>query len=568
MITDPMLPHRAANYILDRARSNHIPYDFEMNTEDYSKLFCSEVVSSAYETLGLPIWRKLSHISEPGLRSWLAAFGVRNWTTQEPSDLEYDPQLRVVAEWRNSETLLKDHIDNAIIDVMLEGAKNGEGLKYSWYMLPIARVTKLYCSILNSLGTTGPIPEGMGATSALQNQWLTEQHQRMERLLQERVAGFREDRGYTPPYWELVKLAREAYHGQDRYIGLSDLTKSSICSVYEAGQKMFYSDPRWRGGDCASSVDLGNGRVLWLFADSYIGVAPPYVRDSCCVDMIRNCMGIQEGYDPTTADFKIVWRGTSEHPSAYFPTDDSSWFWPGNAVKIDSFLVIFLMHICPSDSGLGFRECEDSPHAAFLVSHIDRDPLEWVITRLVLPESRFGIMLGAATLLHWPYLYMFSIDVQEQSNRSMFLSRWHADSVLAGSIESIEWWMGDDLSWVPVPNLRSKPTAVFAQGATELSVVYEKTVGRFMAIQTTGFGAADVVMRTAPKLTGPWSKPQLLYEPPEKSDSDIMIYAAKVHSWIAGADLAITYNTNAPLARIIADTTVYYPRFVKFNWQH
>ena len=30
----------------------------------------------------------------------------------QDADLEYDPQLSIVAEWRNPETLFKDHLDN------------------------------------------------------------------------------------------------------------------------------------------------------------------------------------------------------------------------------------------------------------------------------------------------------------------------------------------------------------------------------------------------------------------------------------------------------------------------
>jgi hypothetical protein len=337
--------------------------------------------------------------------------------------------------------------------------------------------------------------------------------------------------------------------------------------IWEAGQRMFYSDSLWRGGDCASSVDLGDGRVLWLFADSYIGVEPPYIRDYCCVDMIRNCMGIQTGYDPSNADFNVYWRSAKEVPSAYFPSDDTSWYWPGNAVRIDNSLLIFLMHICPSDSGLTFRECDGFPHAAFLVDQIDGDPLEWNTKRLNLPRDRFGIMLGAATLVREPYVYLLNMDNGGPSGRSMFLSRWHMDSVLVGSTAAIEWWVSDSSAWVFDGELHSKPPAIFAKGTTELSVIYDDANECYLAIQTVGFGAADVVIRTAPKLTGPWSRPQLLYEPPEKSDSEIMIYAAKVHPWVAEADLAITYNTNAPLERIIADTSVYYPRFLRFNWE-
>src|SRR5215467_7748298 len=33
---------------------------------------------------------------------------------------------------------------------------------------------------------------------------------------------------------------------------------------------IFRSDPRWLGADAAFSVDLGQGRVLWLFGDSFV----------------------------------------------------------------------------------------------------------------------------------------------------------------------------------------------------------------------------------------------------------------------------------------------------------
>jgi hypothetical protein len=54
--------------------------------------------------------------------------------------------------------------------------------------------------------------------------------------------------------------------------------------------------------------------------------------------------------------------------------------------------------------------------------------------------------------------------------------------------------------------------------------------------------------------------------PPEKSKPNVIIYAAKAHPELSGADLIITYNTNAPTETIIADTTIYYPRLVRFDW--
>lgn len=207
---DPLLPHRAASLMLRRAQAEHIPYDFAMAYEDTTMLFCSEVASSAYNALGVHLWMGMSYISSPGLRRWLADFGVRYFATQEPSDLEYDPQLMVVGEWRDPETLRKDHIDNAVTEAMLEGAERGEFLHYEWYLLPFARLVKAYSVLLNVSGAEGPIPEGMSAVSALKHEDYAARHDSAVAGVRARAERFRGARGFEPPYWQLLRMARAA----------------------------------------------------------------------------------------------------------------------------------------------------------------------------------------------------------------------------------------------------------------------------------------------------------------------------------------------------------------------
>jgi hypothetical protein len=206
---DPMLPHKAATRALERARRERIPYDFAMNYEDPSALFCSEVASAAYGEMGVNLWMGISTISNPGLRRWLASFGVEKFETQEPSDLEYDPQLVVVAEWRDPAALMSDHIDNAVIDVMLEGAERGDELEYPWYQLPMVRLAKGYSWLMGRAGRAGPVPEGMSATAALRNSTFSARQRRLARQLKAVADSMQRDRGYPPPYWRLIELARQ-----------------------------------------------------------------------------------------------------------------------------------------------------------------------------------------------------------------------------------------------------------------------------------------------------------------------------------------------------------------------
>ena len=208
IIADPMLPHKAATASLNRALKEHIPYDFEMEYKNSNKLFCSEVASSEYSRLGINLWMGKSTISSTGTAKLLEGFGVKYFETQEPSDLEYDPQLSVVAEWRDSETLYKDHVDNAVVDAILEWSEEGNEISIDWYMLPIFRATKLYCVLLNQFNEAGPIPEGMSATSALRHEAFKTFHNSIKTVVLNKAESFKRQNGYIPPYWRLLEFAR------------------------------------------------------------------------------------------------------------------------------------------------------------------------------------------------------------------------------------------------------------------------------------------------------------------------------------------------------------------------
>jgi hypothetical protein len=213
---DPLLPHRAASFALERAKRERIPYDFAMNYRDPAALFCSEVASAAYNELDLRLWMGISTISNPGLRRWLASFGVEHFETQEPSDLEYDPQLVVVAEWRDPATLMSDHIDNAVIDAMLEGAERGDRLEYPWYQLPLVRLAKGYSWLMGRAGRVGPVPQGMSATAALRNSTFSARQRQLAAEVKVLTDSEVAAQGYPPPYWRILDLARDVVRRGDR----------------------------------------------------------------------------------------------------------------------------------------------------------------------------------------------------------------------------------------------------------------------------------------------------------------------------------------------------------------
>ncbi len=208
---DPLAPHQAASSMLARARNKHVPYDFSMNWKDASRFFCSEVPYHAYRSVGIGLWRYKSRITSPGLISWLGSLGAEHFTTLVPSDLEYDPQLAAVVEWRNTETIKQDRLDNVTLDALLEGAEQGDRLEYAGYELPLVGLAKVWSVFQSSIGLTPKIPEGMSITSALRaNSLISQIHPRLRQEIEKAAKDFQASNGYPPPYWILSKLARQS----------------------------------------------------------------------------------------------------------------------------------------------------------------------------------------------------------------------------------------------------------------------------------------------------------------------------------------------------------------------
>jgi hypothetical protein len=196
--------------MLSRAEKRLIAYDFAMNYKNDIKLFCSEVVYHAYRYEGVDLWRIKTLMSQPGLRAWLGDMGVKSFETLAPSDIEYDPQIVAVAEWRDLNVLKEDRIDSAIMDALLEEAEKGLRLSYPSHKLPLAGVVKLWSSIQPLFGLEPAIPRGMGAGTALRvNSLMKTVFPLLRQRLRKAAKRFREDQGYSPPYWSLMQLSRQ-----------------------------------------------------------------------------------------------------------------------------------------------------------------------------------------------------------------------------------------------------------------------------------------------------------------------------------------------------------------------
>jgi uncharacterized protein DUF4185 len=338
------------------------------------------------------------------------------------------------------------------------------------------------------------------------------------------------------------------------YAGLS-------AKPWEQADKLFRTDARWLGGDVAYSVDLGDGRVLWLFGDSFIASQPGARRGASV--MVRNSVAVETGYDPSQASIKFYWRTRNKKPHSFFPEEGKVWLWPTGGVRFGGKLLLFVTTVRAESrkDSLGF---ENFGWGAFLVDNPEQEPSSWVLHRIEVPRNAWRVIVGAGALLADRWLYMFS---PAERSHDVYLLRWPATATAFGKLSSPQWWCGPGCGWLEQGKLRRLPAPAFRGGQMEFSVQKDAQRSRFLEVQSVGFGHSDIAIRWASRVEGPWSDPLKVYHPPESDRSDAFVYAGKAHPELTGADLVLTYVANSNDFQILArDASIYYPRFVRLNF--
>jgi hypothetical protein len=203
--------------------------------------------------------------------------------------------------------------------------------------------------------------------------------------------------------------------------------------------RLFHSDPRWLGGDAAFSVDLGLGRVLWLFGDSFVasksGQTPRQSR------MARNTVAIQTGYDPSTASIKFYWK--AQGSGSFFADEGQNWFWPSHGLRIGERLLLFHNIVKPSSTPGPFGFAADN-WSAFLIANPNEEPPRWNIRKLGVPRNPWHILVGIAVLRDGDQLYLWAAD---EPKHDAYLLRVSVADAAKGELAAMQWWCGDRRGW-------------------------------------------------------------------------------------------------------------------------
>ncbi len=353
----------------------------------------------------------------------------------------------------------------------------------------------------------------------------------------------------------------------------------------------------WTGGDVAGTVDLGDGRTVWMFGDSWIGKVTGGKHASGS-HMVNNAIGIQRssslgrGRAPRYDELKFFWGPDNEKtkPTAWvIPQSQATnrWYWfSGGGVVVPGpngqpRLILFLFHLTKrgeKDSAWNFKHIGS---AMAIVDNVPQPVDKWKVRQIAIPYSigaGRGSRDSAVRETNWgvgallrkerqesvpkTYLYIYGVHNAQRLNKQLLLAR-----VPASEVEKLYQWQfySGKGRW---SSRLSDAVHIADKMASELSVdeYVEKGRSTFLMVHSEPAFGRRILVRTAPMPEGPWSKPRPVYSVPGLDrGKDYFTYAAKGHLHLSRKnELLVTYIINANnIWDMAVDAAIYRPRFVR-----
>jgi len=375
-----------------------------------------------------------------------------------------------------------------------------------------------------------------------------------------------------------------------------------------AWDAVFTRTEGWTGGDVAATVDLGDGRTLWLFGDSLIGRVEGG-KHAAGTQMVNNAVAVHatppagSGRAPPADAVRFHWgqpapdgkaaawiipdpARVKAHGDESAEKGANGWYWPAGGGCVvpgqggKDRLILFLWHIGRRAGDHGIWGFKNVGGAVAVVENF-REPVEkWRARQSANPHvvtadaakadpvrretnwgsaarlERSGESAGAG------YLYIYGIREAGPLNKQLLVAR-----APAASIEPFDTWRFYTArgEWSP----QAAEAAPIADGLTsELSVERLKTGGRdlLVMVQSEPVFGRRILVRTAPRPEGPWTRAAPVYEVAGVAkNKTYFTYAAKGHAPLAReGELLITYVINShDFWAMLGDAQIYRPRFVR-----
>ncbi|HEX6879540.1 MAG TPA: DUF4185 domain-containing protein [Terriglobales bacterium] len=305
----------------------------------------------------------------------------------------------------------------------------------------------------------------------------------------------------------------------------------------------------WQGADAAYSIPLKDGRVVWIFGDTFTG--DKRVVNGNEPRMVHNSVGVSTCKNGKwDLQYSIKRDPKGEFDSFFKPQrQDDTYYWALDGVEYNHELWVTLLCVRNKPNSdafaLGFEVCGTD---LARVSGISGDPQNWKVSYFPLVEESVHANPSASALIDGDYMYIYTM--YEAGSRPQILTRIPLKG-LADPKKNLQYLGADDKWHDGIEPAKAK--VVMEKGASEMSVRYHPELKKWVAVMVDPQIFSDkVILRTAPSMTGPWTSGDIIYQIPilQKShaeyDKDTFCYAGKEHpEFEKPGQLLFTYVCNS-----------------------
>ncbi len=304
----------------------------------------------------------------------------------------------------------------------------------------------------------------------------------------------------------------------------------------------------WTGGDGTASVALPDGRVVWLFADSFLGTVNADHSRPANSPLVNNLMVVQDGTTLTST----LHGGTPEAPAALVkPQEEGEFYWVADGVVEGNTLKVIYNRIRSTGGGaLDFYQTGVAL-ATFTLPDL---------TLASVVELPLGPKIGWGGGIFPDGAYTYIYGISSAPGRMKFA---HLARVPTGGLSGPwEFWTGS--AWSPhVEDVGRLISGVGAGGVQKVGSQYV-----WVTHENNLVFDPQIVAYTSSSPTGPFTGPIPLFTAPEPQTNGLIIYDVRVHPELArSGKLLASYNVNSlNPGGTIADVRHGRPRFIEVDW--
>jgi len=310
----------------------------------------------------------------------------------------------------------------------------------------------------------------------------------------------------------------------------------------------------WTGADTTNSVLLPDGRVVWIFSDTFLGaVNADFTRSD--PSFIHNSLVVQSGGKLVDT----LHDGRYPHARSLIQTNDgrevngdppvgADWYWVGDGTVDGGKLRVFALKFEKfGPGGFDFRWIGSSL-ATFSLPKLKLESVTPTI-------SSNGVEYGSGILEDGGYTYVYGTE-DLGAHKYMHVARIPSGGLLG----PWEFFTGTGWSTDPAASLR-----LLHGVANEYSVTRIGNAYVLITMDTNVAFSRDIYAYVSCAPTGPWVGPTKLYTAPDYPFSNVIAYNAHAHpEFTENGELLVTYNVNSLVFQdLMNDVHIYRPRFIR-----